>query len=62
MSKPNTFQFMVGTVLFFIVIATEPQITLFLLFVGYILSGPLAGVYHLLRHKNKKEAEKKQIV
>ncbi len=53
MSKPNTFQFMVGTVLFFVVIATEPQITLFLLFVGYILSGPLAGVYHLVRHKKK---------
>lgn len=62
MSKPNTFQFMVGTVLFFIVIATEPQITLFLLFVGYILSGPLAGVYHLLRHNKKKEAEEKQPV
>jgi len=61
MSKPNTFQFMVGTVLFFIVIATEPQITLFLLFVAYILSGPLAGVYHLLRH-GKKKKEIKQVL
>ena len=58
MSKPNNFQVMVGTVLFFIVIATEPQVTLFLLFVGYILSGPLAGVYHLVR-QDKKRAEGK---
>lgn len=50
-SKPNTFQFMVGTVLFFIVIATEPQITLFVLFISYILSAPLAGVYRLIRRK-----------
>ncbi len=50
-AKPNTFQFMVGTVLFFIVIATEPQITLFVLFVTYILSAPLAGVYKFLRRK-----------
>ncbi|MEN8140551.1 MAG: CDP-diacylglycerol--serine O-phosphatidyltransferase [Thermodesulfobacteriota bacterium] len=56
MSKPSTFQFMVGTVLFFIVIATEPQITLFVLFVAYILSGPLAGVYRLLRSRKKKGA------
>ena len=54
-SKPNTFQFMVGTVLFFIVIATEPQITLFLLFVGYILSAPLAGAYRVLTRHKKRE-------
>ncbi|MDA3971677.1 MAG: CDP-diacylglycerol--serine O-phosphatidyltransferase [Desulfobulbaceae bacterium] len=50
-SKPNTFQFMVGTILFFIIIATEPQITLFVLFISYILSAPLAGVYRLIRRK-----------
>lgn len=54
-AKPNTFQFMVGTVLFFIIIATEPQITLFLLFVGYILSAPLAGVYHVVFRKRKEK-------
>ncbi len=50
-SKPNTFQFMVGTILFFIIIATEPQITFFVLFISYILSAPLAGVYRLIRRK-----------
>jgi CDP-diacylglycerol--serine O-phosphatidyltransferase len=60
-SKPNTFQFMVGTVLFFIVIATEPQITLFVLFITYILSAPLAGAYRMLRRK-KGEITKTKLV
>lgn len=59
-SRPNTFQFMVGTVLFFIIIATEPQITLFLLFVGYILSAPLAGAYHVIRQTRKKTKKAKK--
>lgn len=61
-SKPNTFQFMVGTVLFFIVIATEPQITLFVLFVTYILSAPLAGAYRLLRRKKGEIAKTKLVL
>ena len=60
-AKPNTFQFMVGTVLFFIVIATEPQITLFAFFIIYILSAPLAGVYRLIRRK-KGEITKSKLV
>ncbi len=58
-SKPNSFQFMVGTVLFFIVIATEPQITLFVLFITYILSAPLAGVYKFLKRKKGEMAKTK---
>lgn len=55
------FQFLVGMVLLLIVIATEPRVTLFLLGVIYVLSGPLAGVYRILvqnRKKSTKEQEK----
>lgn len=52
------FQFLVGMVLLLMVIATEPQVTLFLLGVTYVLSGPLAGVYRVLARKRKKSTKK----
>ncbi len=55
-SKAKTFQFMVFMVLILIVIATEPQVTLFLVGVLYVLSGPLVGVYRMIV-KDKKVVE-----
>ncbi|MBC8317038.1 MAG: CDP-diacylglycerol--serine O-phosphatidyltransferase [Desulfobulbaceae bacterium] len=49
------FQFLVGMVLLLMVIATEPQVTLFLLGVTYVLSGPLAGVYQVLACRKNKD-------
>lgn len=54
------FQFLVGMVLLLMVIATEPQVTLFLLGVVYILSGPLAGVYRILVRNRKKTTNKQE--
>jgi CDP-diacylglycerol--serine O-phosphatidyltransferase len=54
------FQFLVGMVLLLIVIATEPQVTLFLLGVIYVLSGPLAGVYRVLVPKRKKSLNEQE--
>lgn len=52
-SKAKTFQVLVGMVLLLIVVATEPQITLFCLSSIYVLSGPVLGLYSLLT-KGKK--------
>jgi len=54
------FQFLVGMVLLLMVIATEPQVTLFLLGVVYVLSGPLAGVYRILVRNRKKITNKQK--
>lgn len=43
--KAKTFQVVVGMVLMFIIVATEPAVTLFALGVVYILSGPLGTAY-----------------
>ena len=61
-SKAKTFQVMVFMVLILIVIATEPQVTLFLVGVLYVLSGPLAGVYRLLFKGKKTEEKQKKFV
>lgn len=58
-SKAKTFQFMVFMVLLIMVLATVPQVTFFLLFTLYVLSGPLAGVYRMLV-KGKKSVKKEQ--
>jgi CDP-diacylglycerol--serine O-phosphatidyltransferase len=54
------FQFLVGMVLLLMVIATEPQVTLFLLGVVYVLSGPLAGGYRILARNRKKVINKQK--
>ncbi len=56
-SKAKTFQVMVFMVLLIMVLATVPQVTFFLMFTLYVLSGPLAGVYRLL-FKGKKSIKK----
>lgn len=46
--RKKSFQMVVGLVLLIMVLATEPKVTLFLLALGYVLSGPLAAAYRLL--------------
>lgn len=58
-SRAKTFQVLVAMVLLFIVIATEPPITLFGLGVIYTLSGPVGGLYRVLTvAKTVKEQER----
>lgn len=47
-SRAKTFQRLVGMVLVFIVLATEPSVTLFGLALAYVLSGPLAAAPRFL--------------
>jgi len=61
-SRARTFQFMVFMVLLIMVVATEPQVTLFFIGVLYILSGPLAGVCRIFDNHEKTVIEKKMLV
>jgi CDP-diacylglycerol---serine O-phosphatidyltransferase len=47
-TKAKAFQVLVGMVLFLMVVATEPQITLFFIGFIYILSGPVGDGYRFL--------------
>ncbi|MGV1098796.1 CDP-diacylglycerol--serine O-phosphatidyltransferase [Thiovibrio sp. JS02] len=61
--RAKKFQVLVGLVLLIMVLATEPQVTLFVLGATYVLSGPLAAVYHLLvRDKKVVEEEQEDMV
>ncbi len=61
-SKAKTFQVLVGMVLLLMVVATEPQITLFVLAGTYVLSGPLLGFYKLLfKHDHVEKDDKKMV-
>ena len=60
-SKAKTFQVLVGMVLLLMVVATEPQITLFVLAGTYVLSGPLVGLYKLLFKHDHAEKDKKMV-
>ncbi len=57
-SKAKAFQVLVGMVLFVVIIATEPQVTLFALGLFYISSAPFAGLYRLLVQGHSKRQEK----
>jgi len=46
--QPRKFQILVGLVLFIMLLATEPRVTLFVLGAAYVLSGPLTAGYRLL--------------
>ncbi len=48
-AKAKAFQVMVFMVLVIMLLATEPQITLFFLCLAYVLSGPAAALYRLFR-------------
>ncbi|HET97873.1 MAG TPA: CDP-diacylglycerol--serine O-phosphatidyltransferase [Desulfurivibrio alkaliphilus] len=51
--RKKVFQMMVGLVVLIMVLATEPRVTLFLLALIYVLSGPLAAAYRLLAPAKK---------
>jgi CDP-diacylglycerol--serine O-phosphatidyltransferase len=59
--KAKTFQGLVAMVLVIIVLATEPQVTFFLLALGYILSAPICKLYALLRHSAAPRGSQKDI-
>lgn len=48
-TRAKAFQVLVGIVLFFMLVATEPQVTLFVLGLVYIFSAPLIKAYQLLK-------------
>jgi len=52
-TRAKAFHVLVGMVLVIILIATEPQITLFFVALIYVLSGPLNGFYHLMFNGKK---------
>ncbi len=53
-NKVKTFQMLVAMVLIVMLVATEPQVTLFLLGLVYMLSGPIGDGYRLLfKHKKR---------
>jgi CDP-diacylglycerol---serine O-phosphatidyltransferase len=57
-SRAKAFQVLVGMVLVLMVVATEPQVTLFVMGLLYILSGPVTGAYQLLAgRKSVKEQD-----
>jgi len=47
-TRARKFQMMVAMVLMIMVVATEPQVTLFIVAVIYVLSGPFDALYRLL--------------
>jgi CDP-diacylglycerol--serine O-phosphatidyltransferase len=47
-TKAKTFHALVAMVLVVMVVATEPQVTLFVIMITYVLSGPLMDVYRIL--------------
>lgn len=59
--KEKKFQIVVFMVLFLILVATEPPITLFVVGLLYILSGPFLGLFKLLSKSKSKSVAKKNI-
>jgi len=57
--REKKFQIIVFMVLFLILLATEPPITLFIVALAYVLSGPVLAVYKLAT--KEKMAEKKKL-
>jgi len=64
-TKAKTFHALVAMVLLVMVVATEPQVTLFIIMLAYVLSGPLADAYRLLAGRKSaatKNLESKKII
>ena len=55
----KTFQGLVAMVLLIMVLATEPQVTLFCMALIYLLSGPFGGLYRLFFKNGKQLADEK---
>ncbi|MCK5230169.1 MAG: CDP-diacylglycerol--serine O-phosphatidyltransferase [Desulfobulbaceae bacterium] len=60
-TKAKTFQALVAMVLVIMVVATEPQITLFILGVIYVSSGPANRIKGFLKKEDKKEIKDKEV-
>jgi CDP-diacylglycerol--serine O-phosphatidyltransferase len=54
-TRPRRFQVLVTMVLLIMVIATQPEVTLFAMGVTYVLSGPLGTLYKLYARKEVAE-------
>lgn len=60
--RAKKFQVLVGLVLGIMVLATEPQVTLFILVALYVLSGPLAAGYHLVVRDKRTVEEQENVI
>jgi len=60
LSRDKKFQAMVGMVLLLILLATEPPVTLFVVSLVYILSGPVMASASFMAHQRKKAAARGQ--
>ncbi len=56
-TKAKTFQMLVAMVLLFIVVATEPAVTLFIIGLLYVLSGPVLGLARIFLAEPKQVEE-----
>ena len=61
-NRKKTFQVMVAMVLVMILVATEPQVTLFVMGLIYVLSGPVSSVSRLLQKDKKSVEEQENII
>lgn len=61
-AKAKAFQVLVAMVLVIMVLATEPQVTLFGLGLIYIFSGPVAALYRLMVKEKKEVKDRKNLV
>ncbi len=57
--RKKTFQVTVVMVLFLILVAAEPPLTLFVIGLVYVLSGPFSAAYRTM-HKTEKAAEEQE--
>jgi CDP-diacylglycerol--serine O-phosphatidyltransferase len=57
--QKKTFQVTVAIVLLMILVAAEPQVTLFVIGLIYVLSGPFSSVYRVM-HRTEKGAEEQE--
>ena len=60
--KKKTFQVTIAMVLLLILVAAEPPVTLFVISLIYVLSGPSSAVYRILHRTEKSVAEQKNTV
>ena len=58
--RAKKFQVLVGLVLLIMVLAAEPQVTLFILGATYVLSGPLAVAYRLVVRRKTPAKEEQE--
>jgi CDP-diacylglycerol--serine O-phosphatidyltransferase len=54
-ARPRKFQVLVTMVLFIMVIASQPEVTLFAMVFFYVLSGPFGALYRLFLKSSKEE-------